>query len=447
MAFSTVLRAALLGVLLSVSLLAGGDRALIEAVRAFDAASVKSLIANGADVDTPQPDGATALAWAAYLDNLPVAELLIESGADPNARDEYGDTPLTLAAANGNGPLVVALLKSGAHATATRANGETALMLAAGAGNMQAVVALIDAGAEIDATESAGGQTALMWAAEGNHTDVVEYLVKNDADVLAKSNGGFTALAFSATKNDEVAVNTMLQVGADPQLLLPDGTSVLMAATAFGSIAAAEALIAGGADVTVANSKGLTPLHRASELGSLPLVRRLLDKGADPNALTNEDTSTGRRRRGTPAQVTPLLVAAGAAQVDVMKALIEAHADTSVRAQNGASLLLMAVSSGRVAAVEYAYQHDDDLTVKTNRGTTVMHQIASSRLGVLTEDNVVEVINFLADKGAALDEEDARKRTPLSLADNLPITNAVNRLYELVLASGNLPKILPTDLQ
>ena len=77
-----------------------------------------------------------------------------------------------------------------------------------------------------------------------------------------------------------------------------------------------------------------------------------------------------------------------------------------------------------------------------------MHRIASSRIGTsLTQDEVVEVVRFLASKGTALDETDGRGRTPIEIADYLPIDKAVNLLYDLIIESGNLPKKLPKDLQ
>ena len=72
------------------------------------------------DVNAAQPDGATALSWATYLDDRESAELLIAAGAKIDVADEYGETPLTLAAANGNAVLVGKLLKAGANPKAAR---------------------------------------------------------------------------------------------------------------------------------------------------------------------------------------------------------------------------------------------------------------------------------------------------------------------------------------
>src|SRR5689334_8956772 len=94
--------------------LAASDVRLLDAVKRRDRKAVQSLVGERSTLNAAQPDGATPLAWAAYLDDQPVAEMLISAGADVNTADEYGETPLTLSCANGNAVLVDKLLKAGA---------------------------------------------------------------------------------------------------------------------------------------------------------------------------------------------------------------------------------------------------------------------------------------------------------------------------------------------
>src|SRR2546423_7507989 len=73
------------------------DGRLIDAVREQNRKAVESLIGSHADVNAAQPDGATALAWAVYLNQVDIANQLIKPGAKVNTADENGETPLTLA--------------------------------------------------------------------------------------------------------------------------------------------------------------------------------------------------------------------------------------------------------------------------------------------------------------------------------------------------------------
>ena len=50
------------------------------------------------------------------------------------------------------------------------------------------------------------------------------------------------------------------------------------------------------------------------------------------------------------------------------------------------------------------------------------------------------MVQFLADKGAPLDERDGRGKTPIDLAEVLPIDKAVELITDLIVKSGATPK-------
>ena len=78
-----------------------GIHRLADAAQKRDVAGVRQLLKT-ADVNGSQPDGATALAWAAHWDDVVLADLLLAAGANPNAANALGVTPLMLAAVNGS---------------------------------------------------------------------------------------------------------------------------------------------------------------------------------------------------------------------------------------------------------------------------------------------------------------------------------------------------------
>jgi uncharacterized protein len=105
-------------------------------------AEIERLLKGGADVNAQQPDGATALQWAAYRGDAPLAELLLKAGAKPGLANHNGATPLWLAATRGDAAVIKALLKGGADANEPLPLGRRPLMLAARSGNVDAVHAL-----------------------------------------------------------------------------------------------------------------------------------------------------------------------------------------------------------------------------------------------------------------------------------------------------------------
>src|SRR5262245_55019669 len=70
---------------------------LIEAAKKGDVATVRALIAQKADPNVAEPDGTTALHWAAHINDGSTAALLIKAGANIKATNRYGATPFSLA--------------------------------------------------------------------------------------------------------------------------------------------------------------------------------------------------------------------------------------------------------------------------------------------------------------------------------------------------------------
>ena len=79
---------------------AGSDVA--DAVMRGDTAAVRALLAQKADVNAPQADGATALHWAVYRADAALTDLLLQAGANPKVANREGFTPLSLAGLNGD---------------------------------------------------------------------------------------------------------------------------------------------------------------------------------------------------------------------------------------------------------------------------------------------------------------------------------------------------------
>jgi uncharacterized protein len=453
------IRCGIAALLFTTAGLAGSDLRLIEAVKNRDVKAAKLLVAQHADVNAAQPDGATALAWAAFIDDRETAEMLLSAGAKVNTADEYGETPLTLAAANGDATLVKELLQGGADANAAQWNHETALMKAANSGSVSTAQVLLDKGAEVNVAESAKGQTALMWAAAEGHSDVVKALLDHGADVKAASKAGFNALVFSTLKDDVKSIAYELKAGADPNYALPSGAKVLALAASARHEAAASALIAGGADYNSADRTGNTAIHVAAQAGDLELVKELLAKGVDPNLATAKQNEPaggrggrgvgggGFRGRGVTGQMTPLMIATRNGHEDIMRLLVASGADPKLRAQDKTTLLMFAANSGKLPVVQYAYELDPTTAKAFNdSGNNAVHSSVSGG-GPATHEahhEIAEIIKFLWEKGTDIDIKNGQGRTAIEMSDRLPIDQAVDMITELLHEEGREP-IVPTE--
>ncbi len=441
----TAIHAGLVLLSLAGQSFAAGNLPLIDAVKDQDRRAVDKLIAAKTDVNAPQPDGATALAWAVYLDQADTVDLLLKAGAKVNTADEYGETPLTLACGTGNTAIIGKLLKKDANPNAARWNGESALMIAARSGSAEGVRQLIANGAKVDAVESCKGQNALMWAAAEGHSDVVDVLLQNSANAKIASKAGFSPLLFAAQKGDAKSVAALIAAGSDPSFTLPDGMSVLLVAAAGGKNDAAEVLLEKGAKVNVAERTGNSALHLAAQAGNVELMKLLLAKGADPNQRTAKVLPNAAGRGGGGffrpiGEQTPLMLAARANHEEAMRILVSSGADPKLKAQDGTTLLMSAAGSGHIGVVRYAYELSPDIKAVTERKSAVLHAAVTGSMFSSTQAEICEVIQFLADKGADLDPQDASGRTAIQIADILPIDKAVELMTKLIIQSGQQPK-------
>src|SRR5688572_5104082 len=82
-----------LAVSMSVRPARASDDQLANAAEQHDVGAVRRLLAQGADVNGEQPDGGTALHWAAHWNNVQVVTWLVAAGARVDATNDYGVTP------------------------------------------------------------------------------------------------------------------------------------------------------------------------------------------------------------------------------------------------------------------------------------------------------------------------------------------------------------------
>lgn len=463
----------------------GSSRApLADAAERMDRGAIRTLLKQRADVNTSQIDGMTALHWAAYQDDLEIAELLLKSGASAKAANRYGVTPLSLACTNGNGPMVELLLKAGADSNAALPGGETPLMTAARTGTLAAVKALLSHGAVVDARDERRGQTALMWAVAEGHADVVQELIGAGADFRTPLGSGFTPLLFAVRGGHAGVVRVLLKAGADVNetipvdggrrrgyggRLPPAGASALLLAVMNAHCELAARLLEAGANPN-ANLTGYTPLHAitavrkpgvgdndpapegSGAMSSLELVKKLAAHGANLDAKMTRRANLNNTRLNE-IGATPFLLAALTADAELMKTLTALGANPSLpNADNSTPLIVTAGLATRspgedagtesevLEAVQVALDLGADINAVDNNGETAMHGAAYK--------NLPQVVKFLAARGARIEiwnRPDKFGWTPLAIAVGYrfgnfkPSPDTEAAIREVMIAAGVTP--------
>lgn len=232
------------------------------------------------------------------------------------------------------------------------------------------------------------GMTPLHFGVYYGYVPVVEYALKNGLDLNIKDRRGLTPVWFSVS-------------GSRPAML--------------------RKLIALGADLSIKNPQGDNMLFRAVSAGNAEVVGILLDNGFQ---------SQIQAKNGWGA--TPIVYAARADAVDVMKLLAARGVDLKAASEPGFSLVHHAVLSGKADAVHYLLDNGFDVDAKGEGGATP--------LMLAVDFGNRDGARALAMRGADVNAADGSGVTPFLLA----VKKGDKDLVELFLKKGaNLGAVDP----
>ena len=273
----------------------GGLTALLYAARDGCYDCVDAMIAYGADVNLPSPEGVTPLMIALDNDHNEVARLLLDRGANPNVWDWWGRTALYIAidrkeAVGGGGR------GGGGRGGGGRGGGAPGAARAAGSSisGMDIVNALLAAG--VDPNAELNSHRPSRGGNSGRFAD-------------NQLSTGATPLFRATQSSDMEVIQALLAKGANPNINAMGFTPFLLAAGVnpgggrggggAPNTALMDLMIEHGANVNAQvtgtrtysmrisyhpppDKEGISALHEAAQAGKIDLVRYLLDKGANP---------------------------------------------------------------------------------------------------------------------------------------------------------------------
>ncbi|MBN1974331.1 MAG: ankyrin repeat domain-containing protein [Sedimentisphaerales bacterium] len=355
------------------------NRALFEAVKKGDIEPVKSLIAEGADIDAKWSDfynenegdprllirigliDSTPLWHAADSNNIEMVKLLVEEDPNMNA----GQWPPLCRAVNKKNTAIAEYLID--HGSDVNYPKDWGPLQEAACNNFEMVKLLVSKGADVN-----GGlyQPTIHAGVRSWSREIVEFLIQHGADVNAKDEWGrgYTPLQRAAWSGNTEIIKLLLEAGADISAKDDRGQTVLhlpldMKNSNFSqywlSKDTIELLLNKGTDVNLKDKNGRTPLHLAAESADVDIIKLLLDKGADVN--TKDDESG----------FTALHYAARLAKKDIVELLIAKGADINDKDKDGRTPLYIAVNQDYKIA-ELLINKGADSSIKTESGKTLL---------------------------------------------------------------------------
>ncbi len=143
--------------------------------------------------------------------------VLLEYGADINTTNNAGKTALMLAAESGYKDIVRYLIEMKAEIDLQDKQGYTALFLAVHTGNSEIVTLLLNAGSDIQ-IKSNYGNTPLILAADAGHDEIVELLIDQGVAIDVINKSGDNALLAAMRRSDKNMAKVLLDSGAKPYI-------------------------------------------------------------------------------------------------------------------------------------------------------------------------------------------------------------------------------------
>lgn len=414
---------------------------------------VKFLVESGADVNVKNYDNTSALAIAVDAKKDDIAEYLIStgkisqdsfslsffaavlSGDDAIKKMEYlmqkgGDithdpsSSLFYALKTNRMDIVDFMISKGVDVNARGANGVTALMGAAGRKDLDQVKYLIGKGARINAITNKR-QTVLMFAS-GSY-EVTKYLLEQGADASITDDIYLTPLFYAVDKLNIQAADLFLKAGNPPDKKSINGSSALLSAAQNNNLDMVKFLVEHGATVYVKNANGLypyritnnkevgeylkaqdviqkktkpaqakyTPFMEAVNSNDFDAVKQMVESGADVNERVFAYNMTG------PFE-SPLMLAAK--NFEMAKYLIDKGAFVRGYDDKGANVFFYAVKASNTELVQY---------LMDKWGFTVNDAAFNmvTPLFYAAENNDMEMIKFLVEKGADINIKSGGKKT------------------------------------
>ncbi|OAA56713.1 Ankyrin repeat-containing domain protein [Niveomyces insectorum RCEF 264] len=415
----------------------GGKTLLFKAAALHDADTMRILLQYGADPNTRckgsrfdyddtvslecyAPRGPTALhAFAGYDEGRKIYDeegkrqaeaclrLLLEHGGDLSATTD-GDTDGSNSRLDANfTPLHYAVQKKGSSLMGWDDGGDrTAELLS----DM-----LLRAGADSNARTKQGG-TPLFYV-DTTCPDLIDVLSKYGADVNARALSGRTPLlrlimegnAWDAQLDSEL-FQRLIENGADVNAADRMGDTIFHQIFAVldsfkeKDIPFLTTLVRAGADLNKRNNQGVVPLFKyCNKLVDERLIGFLIQSGLDIHV-----------RNGNGETILWKIVAQYNAKLESLAQFVRLGADVTARANDGATLLHLAVRKGRsIEWLQFLVFAGVDPLASDADGNSLAHVAVKT---ANFQPAILERLTFLAKLGVSLAEPNAKGQTLLHIA-------------------------------
>ncbi|XP_066904650.1 serine/threonine-protein phosphatase 6 regulatory ankyrin repeat subunit A-like, partial [Halyomorpha halys] len=411
------------------------DAAIHHAIRSKDIEMVIQLLQHGANANMKGAAGNTPLILAVNNDTK-IIKTLIERGADVNTQNLFGKTALHEAIEKGYVDAVVYLLSQNASVGIQDSICYTPLQRAADNLNINVIKTLLDYEDDINRRgyyeddinrRGCNNITALHLAVERNNTKLTQFLLSKNADPNVMSEEGKTPLDVAYLKSSDELIKLLLENGGKVEDKSFLGSKILFNAVSKNLLKLVKVLL-NRTDhfesyptviLNYAIGKGFLEgvellvkyganIEKKDVHGNLPLSSAVMTKNVEMGKLILQTS----RRKITSANFTMFIDA------DSDVKFINSKRNRSETHKVAA--LHIASYHGLTKICEMLISYGASLEVRDERGYTPLHYSC--------EEEHIDVVKSLLDSGASKDSTDIDGTTPLHIASRLGSLSIVHLL-------------------
>ncbi|XP_013382005.1 serine/threonine-protein phosphatase 6 regulatory ankyrin repeat subunit A-like [Lingula anatina] len=416
------------------------------------------LIKSGANVNSIQENGETAMHIAARYGLIKMVIALLEEGGDPCWQSKLGETPLHVSVRHCHWDVADELLRFVAteksHIDAVmlvnqqNTEGETCVHYAAEITknmchrefeDVDVIKLMLEYNGDTNTQTRMTHETPLHYCSRAGNEDILLEMVRHlgpnrvQLAVNKQAKNGWSPLLVACEQGHLDIVKILMQNHARVDVFDEHGKAALHLAAENGHDEVADVLLWHKAFVNAKSKLGVTPLHLAAQNGCNKLVKLLIEThGATIDALSL-------------AKKTPLHMAAQNGQMEVCSTFLKMKADANATDVHGQTPLHLAAENDHSDVVKLFLKHKPELVTMANtNGMTCAHIAASkgsvgvikelmrfnkmvvttarnrtnnsTALHLAAEGGHVEVVQVLLEAGASATDENAEGMTAIHLS-------------------------------
>lgn len=374
---------------------------------------VRAIKMDGFDINKADFRGATALHYAAELDDVELIEIITSHPKlilNPKTI-EMASTPLMIAAGNGKSRALKCLVGKGADVSCMNEHCYTALMLAAEAQNLECVDILLEADRSCTHFTNFNQRTALQLGIRS--LEIVERLIKV-SDLNQVDGEGYTVLHYACEHAPAKVVQLILDqnvLGVNVRSF--ENETPLHIAIMHGRMEIADLLIQNGASLSAVGEGGsayecaaiydksesfLEKYEIANESHAPGLLLRLAENGRAKTLKRYLSKLALHYSKRRDIVKMAFYAAAKGGHVDCMKLLFPDSIDGNMFVQ----AIIFSVMGSHFACFEFSYTE----LLKLDNGEELIEDNKENVLEMAFSSGNAEICNFLLDQGICPDGDD-----------------------------------------